>query len=141
MGSYAGRSGSRTRRRLEPRSSRRATAALREVASGNYFDPQVTRRIVVLLSDGESNPVDPSQVAGALARSHGYRFLAVRFWNPNERVYDSNGRAEPGYQPNPAGASIISGLAAATRRALVLRERRRRCRVRIFARLPVPARA
>ena len=87
--------------------------ALREVASGNYFDPGVTRRIVVLLSDGESNPVDPNQVASGLARSHGYRFLALRFWNANERVYDSNGRAESGYQPNPAGASIISGLARA----------------------------
>lgn len=87
--------------------------ALREVASGDYFDPHVTRRIVVLLTDGESNPVDPSQVASALARSHSYRFLAVRFWNANERVYDSDGRAEPGYQPNPASASIISGLAGA----------------------------
>jgi len=86
-------------------------AALRQIASGNYFEPHVTRRIVILLSDGESNPFDPGGVASDLARSHGYRFLAVRFWNANERVYDSDGRAEAGYLPNPAGASIVSGLA------------------------------
>jgi hypothetical protein len=88
--------------------------ALQQIASGDYFPRHVTRRIVVLLTDGESNPLDPSQVANGLARSHGYRFLAVRFWNPNEQVYDSNGRAESGYHPNPAGAAIVGGLAAAT---------------------------
>ena len=90
-------------------------AALDDIASGNYFEPGVTRRVIVLLTDGESNPFDPS--AGrerSSASPHGYRFLAVRFWNAERgRVYDANGRPEPGYQPNPASASIISGLAGA----------------------------
>lgn len=89
-------------------------AALRQVAGGDYFAPHVTRRLVILLSDGESAPVNPGQVAHALARSHGYRLLAVRIGNAGERVFGAGGRAEPGYQPNPAAASIIGGLAAAT---------------------------
>jgi hypothetical protein len=86
---------------------------LGEIASGDYFDPHVTRRIVILLTDGESNPFDAGGVASALSRSHGYRFLAVRFWNADESVYGSDGRAEPGYHPNPAGAAILAGLASA----------------------------
>lgn len=88
--------------------------ALTEIASGNYFDPRVSHRIVILLTDGESNPFDPSQVSGGLPASEGYDFVAVRFWNANERIYDSDGRPELGYHPNPVGGSIISGLAAAT---------------------------
>jgi len=87
---------------------------LGEIATGNYFDPRVTRRVVVLLSDGESNPFDPGGVASALPASRGYRLMAVRFWNAGEAVFDSAGRPEPGYHPNPVGAAILSGLAAAT---------------------------
>jgi len=87
-------------------------SALSTIASGNYFAPKVTRRIVVLLGDGESSSFNPSQVASALPPSRGYRFLAVRFWNANEKVF-FNGRADPAYHPNPAGASIMAGLASA----------------------------
>ena len=68
-GSSAGRSRSRTRRRRGTSVVATSYGALRDVATGNYFEPRVTRRIVVLLTDGESNPFDPSQVASALARS------------------------------------------------------------------------
>jgi hypothetical protein len=88
-------------------------ASLDDVAAGNYFEPGVTRRVIVLLTDGESNPFDPASVASAMPASAGWRFLAIRFWNARELVYDS-GRAEPGYHPLPTGAAILSGLAAAT---------------------------
>jgi hypothetical protein len=86
-------------------------AALAQVASGNYFEPRATRRIVVLLTDGESNPVDAGGVARAL---RGYRFLAVRFWRSGEAVYGPDGRPEAGYRPDPAGRAILRELAAAT---------------------------
>jgi hypothetical protein len=88
--------------------------AIGEIPGGNYFEPHVTRRIVILLTDGESVPFDPSQVAGALPASQGYRFMGIRFWNANEAVYDSDGRAEPGYHPNPVGATLMASLAGAT---------------------------
>lgn len=93
----------------------RATSydALAAVATGNYFEPQVRKRVVVLLTDGESNPVDTASLADALPASRGYRLVAVRFWHGDEAVYDDSGRPEPGYHPDPTGRSILAQLAAA----------------------------
>jgi hypothetical protein len=86
-------------------------AALEDIGSGNYFEPGVTRRVVVLLSDGESLPINPAEIAGALPPASGYRFLAIRFWAADEGVYDPNGRSEPGYHPYPAGRVLLGQLA------------------------------
>ena len=88
-------------------------AALAAVASGNYFDPAATRRIVVLLSDGESNPVDGARLADALQAAKGYRLVAVRVWGGNEAVYGSDGKPESAYRPDPSGLAVLDGLAAA----------------------------
>jgi hypothetical protein len=88
--------------------------AISEIASGNFFEPHVTRRIVILLTDGESVPFDASQVASALPASEGYRFVGIRFWNSDEAIYDSGGRAEAGYHPTPVGGALMASLAAAT---------------------------
>jgi hypothetical protein len=88
-------------------------SALDEVVSGNYFRPGTTRRLVVLLTDGESNPVDTSQLAHALSPSRGYRFVAVRFWHAGESVYDANGKAESAYRPDPLGRVVLDEVAAA----------------------------
>jgi hypothetical protein len=85
-----------------PRStSVRATGygALAGIAEGNVFTRRATRRIVVLLTDGESTPVQTAELARALPPSRGYRFAAVRFWNAGEHVFDADGEAEPGYRP------------------------------------------
>jgi hypothetical protein len=89
--------------------------ALADIASGNYFEPGVTRRVVVLLTDGESLPFDPNEVAGQLPPAFGYRFLAIRFWAADEGVYGANGRRQPGYHPYPAGRAILAQLAASLR--------------------------
>jgi len=99
-----------------PRSSSvRATryGALAEIASGNVFAPAASRRLVVLLTDGESNPVDTSALARALPASRGYRFAAIRFWSAGESVYDADGAAEPAYRPDPSGGDVLRTLAAA----------------------------
>jgi len=91
--------------------SLRATtyAALGQIASGGVFPPAATRRIVVLLTDGESAPVGSAALARAL---DGYRFEAVRFWASNESVYDLDGRAEAGYRPDPSGRAVLADLAS-----------------------------
>ena len=86
---------------------------LEDIGSGNYFDSGVARRVVVLLSDGESLPFDPRQVAGQLSRASGYRFLAIRLWAPDEGVYGANGRRDRGYHPDPAGKLLLAQLARA----------------------------
>ncbi len=93
----------------------RATSygALADIAAGNDFAPAATRRIVILLPDGESNPVQSGDVAGRLAASRGYRFVAVRFWQSTESVYGAEGKAEPAYRPDPSGRTTLHDLAAA----------------------------
>jgi hypothetical protein len=99
-----------------PRSSHvRATryGALADIASGNVFAPTASRRLVVLLTDGESNPVQAGALARALPSSRGYRFAAIRFWRASESVYGLDGATEPAYRPDPGGRDVLRSLAAA----------------------------
>ena len=84
-------------------------SALVQIATGDVFPPSATKRIVVLLTDGESGPVGTSDVARSLS---GYRFEAVRFWASNESVYKNDGRAESAYRPDPSGRVVLGDLAA-----------------------------
>lgn len=84
-------------------------SALGQIATGDVFPPSATRRIVVLLTDGESGPVGTSELARTLA---GYRFVALRFWASDESVYDADGRAESAYRPDPSGRAVLSDLAS-----------------------------
>jgi hypothetical protein len=88
-------------------------SALQDVAAGDYFAPKTTRRLVILLTDGESNPVDTGPIAQALAPERGYRFLAVRFEAGDEAVYDADGKPETAYRPDPLGRVVLDGVAGA----------------------------
>jgi hypothetical protein len=88
-------------------------AALADVASGNYFAPAASRRAVVLLTDGESNPVDAGRLAAALDPAKGYRLVAVRLWAADESVFGATGKPENAYRPDPSGLAVLDGLAAA----------------------------
>jgi hypothetical protein len=89
-------------------------SALNEVASGNYFDRRTRRRLVVLLTDGESNPVDPGQIAQGLPAAQGYRFLSVQFWRSDESVYGADGKPESAYRADPLGRLVLRSIANAT---------------------------
>jgi hypothetical protein len=67
----------------------------------------------VLLTDGESDPVDTTELARALPAARGYRFVAVRFWRRGENVYDADGRVETAYRPDPLGRVVLGDLANA----------------------------
>ena len=93
----------------------RATSydTLADIASGNDFGPAATRRIVILLTDGESNPVQSGDLAGRLAPGRGYRFVSIHFWHGNESVYGAEDKAEAAYRPDPSGRTTLRDLAAA----------------------------
>lgn len=88
-------------------------SALSQLASGNYFGANTTLRLVVLLTDGESNPVDMGELARTLPPARGYRFLAVRFWQSGESVYDADGKREAAYRPDALGSVVLDGVANA----------------------------
>jgi len=95
--------------------SLRATTydALGDIPAGNDFAERASRRIVVLLTDGESNPVQNGALASKLAADRGYRFVVIRFWRGNESVYDTDGKPEAAYRPDPSGEVTVRDLAAA----------------------------
>jgi hypothetical protein len=88
-------------------------SALRDIATGNYFEQTAKRRLVVLLTDGESNPVDVAELTRALPSGRGYRFVAVRLWRSGERVYRSDGTPEQAYRPDPLGRVELQRVASA----------------------------
>lgn len=83
--------------------------ALQGFGSQGFFSAAERRRVVVLLTDGESQPYDVEAVAGGLGAS----LVVVRYWRADERVY-VDGQAEPAYRPDPASAAIVSELVSAT---------------------------
>jgi hypothetical protein len=87
--------------------------ALGDIPGGNDFAPTASRRIVVLLTDGESNPVQNGALAARLAADRGYRFVAIRFWRSSESVYGAEGKPEAGYRPDLSGQATLSDLATA----------------------------
>ena len=86
--------------------------ALRVVPTRNFFAPQATRRLVVLLTDGESRAFNPRRMKAAFnTKSTG--LLVVHFWQDGERVFRPDGSPEVRYQADPASAEAVRTLASA----------------------------
>jgi hypothetical protein len=94
--------------------SRNATtfAALQGMGTQGFFTPEARKRVVVVLTDGESQDV-AAQTVGSSFRKAGIQAVFLRFWGSGERVF-TNGNAEPQYRPDPQSASVLRLLAAAT---------------------------
>lgn len=85
--------------------------ALRGLPTRNFFAPQANKRVVVLLTDGESRVFNPRRMQAAFrTRAH---LLAIRFWKPGERVFRADGAPEPQYRADPASAQNVQTLAQA----------------------------
>ena len=112
------------------RSRDRPTPRSRTSRSGNYFDPAASRRIVVLLTDGESNPVDAGEIARDAAGCEG---LPLRLGSLLERRRVGlrrqgqaggrlpartrpGARCSPGSPPRPAARRSPRAGSAARRR-------------------------
>lgn len=86
--------------------------ALANVARQHFYSPAARRRLLVVLTDGESTPISTAIVAEQL-RQGGIQTVFVQFWRQNERVF-TNGKPESQYVPDPAARSLLDGIAAAT---------------------------
>lgn len=85
--------------------------ALGAVPDANIFDASARRRLLVVLTDGESRAFDAGAVGRSLASAR-IGLVLVRVGNPSERVF-SNGRPEGRYVPDPLAAETLDQLAAA----------------------------
>jgi hypothetical protein len=85
--------------------------ALGAIPRGSYFTPSVRKRVLVVLTDGETNEVS-ARLARAFVREPRIQTIFVRFWNGEERVY-TGGVPEPAYEPNPDSTALLDRIASA----------------------------
>lgn len=76
----------------------------------NYFSPQTRRRVLVVLTDGETRPFE-QDLSRPFRRRPTIETIFVRFWSANERIYES-GVAEDAYQPVQASGATLRQVAA-----------------------------
>lgn len=88
-------------------------APLADVATQGYFTPGVRKRLLVVLTDGESQSFSAAAIARALRNGPGVSLVLVRFWAENERVFGPSGQPES-YRPDPESGPALEALAAAT---------------------------
>jgi len=74
--------------------------ALVAMPRANFFSPSAEKRLVVVLTDGETTEAT-ADFARAFQRRPRIETIFVRFWDASERIY-ATGVAELGYAPNPA---------------------------------------
>jgi hypothetical protein len=105
-------------------------AAIDSLRNQGFFNPTITHRFAILLTDGESGPIGTSAVGQALeqsataAQSYGNGRLAQKLESPvvlfivrvggtRDRIYHADGSIEAAYRPDPQAPVIVSTLAAA----------------------------
>jgi hypothetical protein len=87
--------------------------SLAVIPTQNYFTPEAKRRLVVVLSDDESQPLSASSVAVRFHLEPRVQLISVRFWNVRERIY-TRGGVDPRYRPDPSSAETARQLAELT---------------------------
>lgn len=97
-----------------PRSSLATNAtsldALATIRAQRYFAPKSRKRLLLVLTDGESQPVSGAQLASILRRPPVTDVVFVHFWHSDERVFAGDS-PEPQYRPDPASSIVLDGLA------------------------------
>lgn len=88
-------------------------AALAQVPGSGTFAPAARKRVLVVLTDGESRPFDPGFVASALRRRPGTSLVLVHVWKARESIYSADGTPEAAYRPDPSSRAALSSLADA----------------------------
>ncbi|MDX6543648.1 MAG: hypothetical protein QOK32_1251 [Gaiellaceae bacterium] len=87
-------------------------APLADVASEGYFTPAARRRLLVVVTDGDSRAFNVSALARALRAGPGISLILIRVWAQGERVFGPSGQPEA-YRPDPQSGVALAGLAAA----------------------------
>ncbi|MBA2462592.1 MAG: VWA domain-containing protein [Actinobacteria bacterium] len=91
--------------------STRATSleSLAGIPARDYFSPSARKRLLIVLTDGESRPLE-GELAKAFSRRPRIETLLIHYWEANERIYET-GVAERGYRPDRASTSMLANVA------------------------------
>jgi hypothetical protein len=85
-------------------------SSLRSVPEKAYFPPSAKKRVLVVLTDGETQAPD-SALAGAFKKRPRIETIFVRLWDADERIYET-GVAEGGYRPDPRSDASLARAAS-----------------------------
>jgi hypothetical protein len=93
--------------------SNRATtfAALVALNESHFYSQGVQKRLLIVLTDGESSKVSPLL---NLTLPNRIPTLLVHVWEPGERIFRTNGRPDPKYVSDPRSARALNAVASAT---------------------------
>jgi hypothetical protein len=84
--------------------------ALATIRTHRYFSPAARKRLLVVLTDGESQPVGGARLASLFRMSPVIDVLFIHLWHSDERVF-TEGAPEPQYEPDPSSRAVLDGLA------------------------------
>jgi hypothetical protein len=83
---------------------------LEGIPTRRYFSPSARKRLLVVLTDGESRPVD-ANLRGAYSKGRPIESVFVHLWDADERIY-ATGVVERGYRPQRGSAGLLAGVAS-----------------------------
>jgi hypothetical protein len=84
--------------------------ALRNIGPGNFFPPNASRRVVILLTDGESRRFDDAGVAAALRRAPPIGLVVWRVGSSSDRFWSANGTPDPDFRPQATAPAAVRAL-------------------------------
>jgi hypothetical protein len=88
--------------------------ALAPIPPGGYFGPEAAHRLLVVVTDGESEGFDVDLVRQSFAARPRIGVVVVRMGASGERVFGPDGLPEPGYVPPPTSNRALASFLAAT---------------------------
>jgi hypothetical protein len=88
-----------------------ALAALSAIATNNFYSAESTKRVAIVLTDGETVPADLGTLRARMLGA-GIATIFVRYWSPEERVYGPGGVPER-YRPDPGSEEVLRDVADA----------------------------
>jgi hypothetical protein len=96
------------------RRARHATAfsALGDLGRGSFFRRETPRRVAVVVSDGETLPVDLEVLRERLGEGR-VSTVFVHVWRGDEAVFDENGERNALYRPDKTGGRTLRRVAGA----------------------------
>lgn len=87
-------------------------APLGDAGTNDYFTPGVSKRLLIVFSDGESRQFDDIQLAQSF-RKGGVRVIFVHVWDAREQIFLTPDNADPGYRPDAESIRSADRVAAA----------------------------
>jgi hypothetical protein len=97
-----------------PRSSLFTSAtrldSLAAIRTQRFFTPHSKKRLLVVLTDGESQPVSTARLRSLFLEQPAIQVVFVQFWGQDEHVYTGNAE-EPLYRPDPSARSALEEIA------------------------------